>query len=222
MDSPPVLPAPLASACADGHPVELWVLVEGEIVKCPGMFMQPGSHGRPQMTASLPAGFVGVIRNGSAVRGFFADNDGAIHTFLTSVHRWLPYQDNPRSARIMLEAPVIVAPCQRRRSRRRGSEAFKVALSVTIRGHRESVQGRMVDASANGVAVRLVRTAGNWFGEGTRVNVEIELPDCSDPVILPGIITRVQTEALHYRYGIRAQDAREGRRIMRDVLDQLI
>lgn len=222
MDSTPAMPAALAAACSQGHPLELWVLVDGEIVQCPGLFLQPDEQGRPQLTASLPDDFVGVIRNGSAVRGFFADHAGTIHTFLTSVHRWMPFDDNPRSARIHLDAPVIVAPCQRRRSRRKGAGNLPVKLSVTIRGRRESVHGRLVDASTNGIGVRLVRTASNWFGKGTRVHVEVDLPDRDEPAAFDAVVSRASTEALHYLYGLRAADAREARRVLREILDQVV
>ena len=222
MDPSPVLPAALATACNEGHPLELWVLVDGEIVQCPGLFMQPAAGGRPQLSATLPSDFVGVIRSGSAVRGFFADHHGAIHTFLTSVHRWVPYDDNPRSARILLDAPVIVAPCQRRRSRRRTAQGLTARLAVTIRNQRESVSGRLVDASSHGVGLRLVRTASNWFAKGTHVEVEVDLPDTPEPVVLECVVARVGTEALHYLYGLRLKDAQAGRAALRSVLDHLI
>jgi hypothetical protein len=163
-----------------------------------------------------------VIRSGSAVRGFFADNTGAIHTFLTSVHRWVPYDDNPRSARILLDAPVIVAPCQRRRSRRQAAGGLTARLAVTIRGRRETVSGRLVDASSHGVGLRLVRTASNWFAKGTHVEVEVDLPDEPEPVVLECVVARVATEALHYLYGLRLKDAQAGRAGLRHVLDRLL
>ncbi len=222
MTTPPVLPAPLASACADGHPLELWVLVDGEVVQCPGAFMHTDTNGRPQLTATVPEDFVGVIRTGSAVRGFFADGDGSIHTFLTSVSRWTPFDDDPRSARIVLDSPVIVAPCQRRRGRRRNAQGLRATLSVSIRGHKESVTGRLVDASPNGVAVRLVRTAGNWFGTGTRLQVEIDLPGADAPATFAAVVSRVTTESLHYLYGLKCHDPQVGRAVLRDVLDHLV
>ena len=73
-----VLPPPLAGACAGGHPLELWILVNGEIVQCAGSFMPADERGRPQLTAALPDGFVGQMRQGAAVRGFFTDGEGEI------------------------------------------------------------------------------------------------------------------------------------------------
>jgi hypothetical protein len=39
------LPEPLAKACAGSHPLELWILVNGEIVQCSGLFLPADERG---------------------------------------------------------------------------------------------------------------------------------------------------------------------------------
>ena len=155
------LPPPLSSACESSHPVELWILVNGEIVQCAGTFLPADEKGRPQLTAALPEGFVGVMRTGAAVRGFFTDLDGSVHTFLSSIHDWAPFRDRPSAARVVLEVPSLVAPCQRRRGDRKHLNSPVVRLAVTIRGQREVVPGRLVDASHSGLGVRTIRSHRN-------------------------------------------------------------
>jgi len=217
-----VLPPPLAGACAGGHPLELWILVNGEIVQCSGAFLPADERGRPQLTAALPDGFVGQMRQGAAVRGFFTDGEGAVHTFLTSIHDWTPFKDRPSAARVLLEAPSLVAPCQRRRGERSLGREFAVRLFVTIRGERSEVRGKLVDVSPSGIGVRTVRTSANWFAEGTRLDVEIDVPDCPEPVKLSATVARVAREALHHRLGLRVDSGNQGRRALSDVLDRLV
>jgi hypothetical protein len=216
-----VLPPPLASACAGGHPLELWILVNGEIVQCAGAFLPADARGRPQLTASLPDGFVGVMRQGAAVRGFFTDGDSAVHTFLTSIHEWTPFKDRPTAARVLLEAPSLVAPCQRRRGERVFGRDFVVRLSVTIRGQRCEVRSKLIDISPSGLGVRAVRTHANWFAEGTRLDVEVDLPERPEPVKLTASVARVAGEALHHRLGLRVDGGAQGRRALSEILDRL-
>jgi hypothetical protein len=216
------LPPPLATACAHNHPLELWILVNGEIVQCPGQLMPVDEQGRLQLSAALPDGFVGVMRSGSAVRGFFTDPAGAVHTFLTSVRDWIPYQDRPTSAKVLLETPSLVAPCQRRRGERRPVRDLTVRLAVTIRGEREAVEGRLVDISPSGLGVRVVRTGRNWFSEGTRLEVEVELPNRSEPIRFPATISRVENQALHYLHGLRVDGGGQGRRALTEVIESLL
>lgn len=217
-----VLPPPLSNACSDGHPVELWVLVNGDVVPCHGTFMQTAPDGRPLLSATLPDTFRGVVRTGAAVRGFFADRDGAIHTFLTSIRDWIPYQDQPAAARVVLEVPTTVAPCQRRRSRRRAAPNYHVELNVTIRGETDSVVGRLVDASSNGIGVRCVRNAQNYFAEGTHLQCEVTLPDRDEPVRFTAIVSRIGQESLHYLYGMRVRQDSHGRRMLGEILEHLL
>ncbi|HZL98741.1 MAG TPA: PilZ domain-containing protein [Planctomycetota bacterium] len=216
------LPQPLLQACTSSHPLELWILVNGEIVQCAGSFLPADEKGRLQITASLPEGFVGVMRSGAAVRGFFTDPTGAVHTFLTSIQEWLPYKDRPTAARVRLEAPSLVAPCQRRRGERHAAKELVARLSVQIRGERASVSGRVVDISPSGLGVRVIRTGRNWFSEGTRVEVEIDLPGRSQPVSFPATIARVEEEALHYLHGLRVEGSSQGRRALADVIEHLL
>lgn len=216
-----VLPQPLASACSAGHPVELWILVNGEIIQATGSFLPADQRGRLQVTASLPDGFVGVMRTGAAVRGFFTDAFGAVHTFLTSIHDWIPYKDLPSSAQTLLQAPSLVAPCQRRRGERVPCFDLPVRLTVTIRGEREIVHGRLVDVSPSGMGVRVVRSQHNWFAEGTRVEVEVDLPDHDEPVRLAATISRVGREALNFLHGLRVDAGSAGRQALSEILDQL-
>jgi len=216
-----VLPPPLAGACAGGHPLELWILVNGEIVQCSGSFLPADERGRPQLTASLPDGFSGAMRQGAAVRGFFTDGDGAVHTFLTSIHDWAPFKDRPSAARVLLEAPSLVAPCQRRRGERVFGRELGVRLSVTIRGERSIVRGKLVDVSPSGIGVRTVRTSANWHAEGTRLDVEIDLPGRAAPVVLNATVSRLAREALHHRLGLRVDAGSQGRRALSEILDVL-
>jgi len=216
-----VLPPPLDVACHQGHPLELWVLVNGEIVQCAGSFMRTDKPGRPLVNATLPEDFVGVVRNGAAVRGFFTDEGGQVHTFLTSIHEWQAYSDRPSAAKVVLEAPTAVAPCQRRRGMRQAAKPVPVSLLVTIRGEAEAVAGRLVDVSPTGMAVRVVRAARNWFAEGTLLDLEVKLGDRPDPVSLAVTVSRVEREALHYLYGLRVNNAAE-RRALQDILQELL
>lgn len=216
-----VLPQPLSSACSAGHPVELWILVNGEIVQSAGSFLPADERGRLQITASLPEGFVGVMRTGAAVRGFFTDTEGGVHTFLTSIHDWIPYKDRPSSAQAVLQAPSLVAPCQRRRGERTRSSDIPARLIVTIRGEREVVHGRLVDVSPSGLGVRVVRSNRNWFAEGTRVEVEVDLPEHAEPVSVAATISRVGREALHFLHGLRVDAGSTGRRALSEILDHL-
>jgi hypothetical protein len=217
-----ILPPPLSSACAENHPLELWILVNGEIVQCTGVFLPTDEQGHLQVSANLPEGFVGVMRTGAAVRGFFTDPDGAVHTFLTSIHEWVPYKDRPSAAQALLEAPSLVAPCQRRRGDRVAVRDIPVRLSVTIRGRRESVIGRLVDISPSGLAVRVVRTGRNWFPVGARLDVDVQLPDRAEPVRLTASVARVSDEALHFLLGMRVEGGGQGRRSLSEILDRLI
>ncbi len=217
-----VLPPPLAGACAGGHPLELWILVNGEIVQCSGAFLPADERGRPQLTAALPDGFVGQMRQGAAVRGFFTDGEGAVHTFLTSIHDWTPFKDRPSSARVLLEAPSLVAPCQRRRGERVFGREFTVRLSVTIRGERSEVRGKLVDVSPSGIGIRTVRTSANWFAEGTRLEVDIDLPESHETVKLSATVARVAREALHHRLGLRVDSGSQGRKALSSLLDLLV
>jgi len=216
------LPVPLAQACAGNHPLELWILVNGEIVQCEGLFLPADERGRLQLTATLPDGFVGVMRSGAAVRGFFTDPAGAVHTFLTSIQDWIPYKDRPTAARVKLEAPSLVAPCQRRRGERHAAKELVARLSVSIRGERASVGGRVVDISPSGLGVRVIRTGRNWFSEGTHVEVEIDLPGRGQPVTFPATIARVEEEALHYLHGLRVEGSSQGRRALADVIEHVL
>lgn len=216
-----VLPPPLDVACHQGHPLELWVLVNGEIVQCTGSFMRTDKPGRPLVNATLPEDFAGIVRNGAAVRGFFTDEGGQVHTFLTSIHEWQAYSDRPSAAKVVLEAPTAVAPCQRRRGLRQATKPIPVALLVTIRGESESVTGRLVDVSPTGLAVRVVRAARNWFAEGTLLDLEVNLAGRPDPVSLAVTVSRVEREALHYLYGVRVNNAAE-RRALQDILQELL
>ena len=222
MGSLRTLPQPLAQACAGNHPLELWILVNGEIVQCAGLFLPADERGRLQVSASLPDGFVGVMRSGAAVRGFFTDPAGVVHTFLTSIHDWLPYKDRPSAAQVLLEAPSLVAPCQRRRGERHAAKELVVRLSVSIRGERASVSGRVVDISPSGLGVRVIRTGRNWFSEGTRVDVEVDLPGRSQPVTFPATIARVEEEALHYLHGLRVEGSSQGRRALAEVIETIL
>ena len=216
-----VLPPPLDVACSQGHPLELWILVNGEIVQCRGSLMRPDEGGRPQLSADLPDGFGGLVRTGAAVRGFFTDAQGQVHTFLTSIHEWQPYRDRPSSARAVLEAPSAVAPCQRRRGHRQKTRPVEVTLAVTIRGQTESVTGRLVDVSPTGLGVRVVRAQRNWFNVGTLLDLEVSLRDRSTPVQLAVTLARVEEQALHWLYGLRVNNAAE-RRVLHDILEELL
>lgn len=216
-----VLPPPLDVAASNGHPLELWVLVNGEIVQCKGTFLAPHDSARPCVSASLPDDFVGIVRNGAAVRGFFTDNQGQVHTFLTSIHEWRSYRDRPSAAKVVLETPTAVAPCQRRRGHRRPTRALSVSLAITIRGETDLVEGRLIDASPTGLAVRTVRAARNWFAEGTHLDVEVELRGRNEPVSFAVTVSRVEREALHYLYGLRVNNAAE-RRALGEVLEELL
>jgi len=216
LSSTPTLPPPLDIACHGGHPLELWVLVNGEIVQCLGNFLSAGDDGRPRITAALPSSFCGQVRNGSAVRGFFTDASGQVHTFLTSVRRWQAHDDLPRSGHVVLEAPTAVAPCQRRRGLRKPALPLAVELSVTIRGERTSVTGRLVNVSPTGLGVRAVRSPSCWFAEGTAVTARMQLEDVG-PIELSAIVARVESHALHWFFGLRMANARQ-----RQVLDALV
>lgn len=217
-----VLPPPLAAACAGGHPLELWILVNGEIVQCSGAFLPADERGRPQLSATLPDGFVGVMRTGAAVRGFFTDPEGAVHTFLTSIHDWAPYKDRPASARVVLEAPSLVAPCQRRRGDRRAARDLVARMAVTIRGERQVVRGRLVDVSPSGLAIRTVRNHQGWYAEGTRLEVEVDLPGQPEPVRLAATVARVARESLHWLHGLRIDGGTAGRKAVTEILDALL
>ena len=217
-----VLPPPLAAACNGGHPVELWILVNGEIVQCSGGFLPADERGRPQLSANLPEGFVGIMRTGAAVRGFFTDPDGAVHTFLTSIHDWAPYKDRPSAARVLLEAPSLVAPCQRRRGERRAARDLVVRMSVNIRGERQTSRGRLVDISPSGLGVRAVRNNQGWFAEGTRLEVEVDLPGRAEPVRLAATVARISREALHWLHGLRVDGGAAGRKALTEILDALL
>lgn len=212
----PTLPPPLDVACQGGHPLELWVLVNGEIVQCLGNFLSTGDDGRPRVNSSLPETFYGKVRDGSAVRGFFTDAGGQVHTFLTSVRRWQAHDDRPRSAHVVLETPTAVAPCQRRRGLRQTATPLEVELSVTIRGERTAVTGRLVDVSPTGLGVRAVRSPSHWFAEGTAVTVRLTLEGQGE-VELSAIIARVESHALHWFYGLRMANARQ-----RQALDAMV
>lgn len=216
-----VLPPPLDVAACNGHPLELWVLVNGEIIQCKANFLSPGDDARPTVSASLPEDFVGIVRNGAAVRGFFTDGQGQVHTFLTSIREWRSYRDRPSSAKVVLETPTAVAPCQRRRGHRRPARPLAVSLTITIRGETELVEGRLVDVSPTGMAVRTVRAARNWFAEGTQLDIEVPLHGKSDPARLGVTVARVEREALHYLYGLRVNNAAE-RRSLQEILEELL
>lgn len=216
-----VLPPPLDVACNQGHPLELWILVNGEIVQCGGSFMKPDAAGRPQVSAHLPEEFTGVVRNGSAVRGFFTDVGGQVHTFLTSIHAWRPYKDHRTSARAALETPSAVAPCQRRRGHRRQARPLDVSLAVKIRGEPQAFAGRLVDVSPTGMAVRVVRCAQNWHPVGTLCDLAVTVRENEAPTILAVTVARVASEALHYLYGLRVNNAAE-RRALHDILDEML
>lgn len=216
-----VLPPPLDSACAQGHPLELWVLVNGEIVQCQAAFMRTDDTGRPLVNATLPDDFGGTVRNGAAVRGFFTDAHGQVHTFLTSIKQWQPYRDRISAAKAILEPPSAVAPCQRRRGARQRTRNLEVSLGVTIRGELLSADGRLVDVSATGLGVRTVRAAQNWFAQGTLLDLEIPLPSRGDKAHLAVTVARVQKESLHYLYGLRLNNAGE-RKALQEVLEELL
>lgn len=221
MGSSPVLPPPLDAAATEGHTLELWILVNGSIVQASGTFMSSDHSGRPRVTADLPDDFVGVVRHGSAVRGFFTDPCGQVHTFLTSIREWQPFRDRSSSAQVVLESPTAVAPCQRRRGLRQPALPLAVELSVSIRGERCSVDGRLVDASPTGLAVRVVRSARNWFAEGTVIEARVHLDGHPDPVRLAVTVARVERQALHFLFGLRVNNALE-RRALGDILEQLL
>ena len=212
----------MANACQDAHPVELWVLINGDVIACSGLFMQTDEEGNPQATANLPDSFVGVVRTGAAVRGFFADDDGEIHTFLTSIKDWAPFVDRPSSARVILDVPTTVAPCQRRRGKRHGVPSFPVQLGTSIRGEKQTIPGKLVNASSNGIAVRMVRNTQSWFGEGTPLDIEVNLPNEEGCLPFTGIVSRVTREALHYLYGLRVRQDAQGRHMLGQILDQLV
>src|SRR6185369_4314917 len=107
---------------------------------------------------------------------------------LTSIHDWAPYKDRPSAARVLLEAPSRFAPCQRRRGERRSARDFVVRMSVTIRGERQTARGRLVDISPSGLGVRVVRNNSGWFAEGTRLEVEVDLPGHPEPVRLSATV----------------------------------
>ncbi|MDG2148310.1 MAG: PilZ domain-containing protein [Planctomycetota bacterium] len=215
-----VLPPPLDAACSHGHPLELWILVNGEIVQCAGSFMRTDNFGRPQVSATLPEDFTGSVRNGAAVRGFFTDDSGQVHTFLTSINDWQAYSDRPSAAKVVLETPTAVAPCQRRRGLRQPTKPIPVSLMVNIRGESEAATGRIVDVSPTGFAVRVVRAARNWFAEGTLLSVELDVGD-GELTSLAVTVARVEREALHYLYGLRVNNSAE-RRALQDILDELL
>lgn len=221
MGSTHVLPPPLDVAANQGHTLELWILVNGSIVQSNGTFMSSDDMGRPRVTANLPADFTGVVRHGSAVRGFFSDAAGQVHTFLTSIREWQPFLDQPSAGQVVLETPTAVAPCQRRRGLRRPTLPLSVELSVSIRGERTAVDGRLVDASPTGIGVRVVRSARNWFAEGTVLEASVHINDRAEPVHLVVTVARVEQQALHYLYGLRINNALE-RRALGEILEQLI
>ena len=221
MGSTHVLPPPLDAAATEGHTLELWILVNGSIVQATGTFMKSDGEGRPRVSADLPDDFVGVVRHGSAVRGFFTDPRGQVHTFLTSIREWQPFRDRASSAQVVLETPTAVAPCQRRRGLRQPALPLAVELSVSIRGERSAVDGRLVDASPTGIAVRVVRSARNWFAEGTVIEARVHLQNHDDPVRLAVTVARVERQALHFLYGLRVNNALE-RRALGDMLEQLL
>lgn len=217
----PTLPPPLDTACNRGHPLELWVLVSGEIVQCLGSFLSSDENGRPRVSAELPDAFAGRVKNGSAVRGFFTDEGGQVHTFLTSVRRWREHDDRPRSAHVVLEPPSAVAPCQRRRGLRQTALPLAVELSVVIRGERHSVPGRLVDVSPTGLGVRAVRSASCWFASGTAVTARIQLRAEQDPIELQVVVARVESHALHWLFGLRVATARQ-RQTLEKLVDELL
>ena len=216
-----VLPPPLDTASNQGHSLELWILVNGSIIQATGTFLTSDLEGRPRVSADLPDDFVGVVRNGSAVRGFFTDHHGQVHTFLTSIRSWQAFQDRPSSAQVVLEPPTAVAPCQRRRGVREPTQNLSVELGVTIRGERTVVEGQLVDASPTGLGVRVVRSARNWFAEGTVIEARIGLPTQPDPVSLRVTVARVEKQALNFLYGLRVNNALE-RKALGDILEHLL
>lgn len=218
--APTTLPPPLDVASSCGHPLELWVLVNGEIVQCIGGFLASDHEGRPRITASLPEEFVGAVKSGAAARGFFTDDRGQVHTFLTSVRRWECFADRPRSAQVTLEMPSTVSPCQRRRGLRRAALPLPVELSVVIRGEREKVTGRLVDVSPTGLGVRVVRAPSNWFSEGTSLTARIDAVDGGSELELQVLLSRVERQALHYLFGLRVATARQ-RKLLEASMDRL-
>ena len=182
--------------------------------------MRTDNFGRPRVSATLPEDFSGNGRNGAAVRGFFTDDSGQVHTFLTSINDWQAYSDRPSAARVILETPTAVAPCQRRRGLRQPTKPIPVNLMVNIRGESEAATGRIVDVSPTGFAVRVVRAARNWFAEGTLLSVELDLGD-GELTSLAVTVARVEREALHYLYGLRVNNSAE-RRALQDILDELL
>lgn len=182
--------------------------------------MRTDNFGRPQVSATLPDDFAGAVRNGAAVRGFFTDDSGQVHTFLTSINDWQAYSDRPTAAKVILEAPTAVAPCQRRRGLRQLTKPIPVSLMVNIRGKAESATARIVDVSPTGFAVRVVRAARNWFSEGTLLSVELDMGD-DELTSLAVTVARVEREALHYLYGLRVNNSAE-RRALQDILDELL
>jgi hypothetical protein len=132
----------------------------------------------------------------------------------------MAYSDRPSAAKVVLEAPTAVAPCQRRRGMRQATKPVPVSLLVTIRGEADGVSGRLVDVSPTGFAVRVVRAARNWFAEGTLLDVEVDLGN-GTPISLAVTVSRVEREALHYLYGLRVNNAAE-RRALQDIMDQLL
>lgn len=220
MTRAPTLPPPLDVACKSGHPLELWVLVNGEIVQCLGNFMSADDDGRPRVSAVTPDHFEGQVRAGAAVRGFFTDAGGQVHTFLTSVRNWRTHDDRTRSAHVVLESPSAVAPCQRRRGLRRSSQPITVELSVLIRGERTSVMGRLVDVSPTGLGVRTVRSPACWFGENTALAVRLRMA-AGEELELAAVVARVQAHALHWFYGLRMANARQ-RQALEAVVERLL
>lgn len=217
----PTLPHPLDVACSKGHPLELWVLVNGEIVQCLGSFLSTDENGRPRVSATLPERFEGKVRGGSAVRGFFTDEGGQVHTFLTSVRWWRAHDDRPLAAHVVLEAPSAVAPCQRRRGLRQPALPLKVDLSVIIRGERSSVTGRLVDVSPTGLGVRAVRAPSCWFEVGTAVSARITIDAQQAPLDLSVLVARVESHALHWFYGLRVANARQ-RQSLEALIERLL
>ena len=215
-----VLPPPLDVATACGHPLELWILVNGEIVQCVGSFLSADHEGQPRLTASLPEQFVGDIKPGAAARGFFTDDRGQIHTFLSSVRTWVPFKDRPRTANVTLASPSTVAPCQRRRGVRRPALPLTVELSVVIRGERETVEGRLVDVSPSGLGVRVVRAPSNWFSEGTALTAWIDPADGKGEVRLSVFLARVERQALHFLFGLRVANGRQ-RKLLEEDMERL-
>ena len=171
----------VVEACNRCFPADLWAPLNTGTAKYSGSLlpMDESVQSPPvKVSISLEEAEGVPPSKGTEVRTFFL-NAGGIYSFKSPVLGWAGYKDVKHKGVISLGFPGQLKLAQRRNFFRVPfplKNRANIDLTVEFREEKHVVQGKIIDLSGGGIAVRCVKSPMNFYEQGTKVELNFRLP----------------------------------------------